>query len=217
MVHYRTFEDEETARTVLLNLLDSKDILYEGAALEKNNDHHLTAVVQKPGYAVSIQPEDFSRVEALMDDLAGEDLKNLDKSHYLYQFNIDELKEIIEKPYEWSANDVAIAVKLLNDVGQKVTPAELAALKRKHYDQLSQPVKADIVYLIRCYLSALFGGFLAIIEGRHLFKSTKTLPDGKMVFEYDSITRNHGVMIYWVGIVCLISWICFFIVQIFKV
>lgn len=216
LVHYRTFENEETARTVLLDLLDSYNIPYEGVELQKNNDHHLTAVVQKPGYAVNIRPEDFSKVEELMDNLAAEELKDLDNNHYLYQFSIDELKEIIRNPYEWSANDVAIAVKLLNDVGYKVTLSELDVLKRKHYERLSQPSKAEVFYLIRVYLSALLGGFLAIIEGRHLFKSTKILPDGKQVFEYDNATRNHGVIIYWVGIVCLMCWIGFFISRIFR-
>lgn len=57
------------------------------------------------------------------------------------------------------------------------------------------------------YLFALLGGFLGIMIGWHLSSHTKTLPNGQQVYGYSKEDREHGRIIWILGIVMFVIWL----------
>ena len=57
------------------------------------------------------------------------------------------------------------------------------------------------VQFFQVFMASLLGGFLGIIIGWYIWKSTKTLPDGNKVLSYNANDRKHGRIIFYLGII----------------
>ena len=122
-----------------------------------------------------------------------------DSSHYLHEFNEEELYEILRKPDEWSNYDHAYSQKLLKSRGHEIDLEKIKSFTEKRYEELSKPEKSSQLQIVAGYIFACIGGLLGIMIGWYIWKSTKTLSDGKKTFVYEQEDRQHAKTIAILG------------------
>lgn len=155
-------------------------------------------------YELKIPPDQFELVTSLMLANTHVNLDELDKDHYLFTFNNDELYSIIANPDEWSKQDYLIAVELLKQYGDSYTPEELQQLRKKKIEWLATPAKTTGGWIVLGYFFAFFGGLIAVVWGYTLWNFKKLLPDGRRVYIYQERDRRHGKRIFLLGVIMAI-------------
>ncbi len=150
-------------------------------------------------YEIQILKEAFEKVNEILDQEANILVDQLESDHFLFEFTNEELYDLLLKPDEWSEIDQKLAYKILNDRGQNITEELLNSLKRQRYAELEKPEKSQSTWIVLGYISSLLGGILGIFIGWHMWKSTKTLPDGKLVYTFNENDRGHGKFMLIVG------------------
>jgi hypothetical protein len=197
--HFRTIEDSEE----LTNILTDNNIEYIIEEESPSVDVTFTGNLDVE-YHVSVHPEDFEKVNVLMEKEAADTVDQIDSSYYLYQFSNEELFEILEKPDEWGELDHLLASKILNERGAKITNEEVEGLKLLRNDELAQAEIASPFFIMLGYAFAVGGGLIGIFIGYYLYSSHKILPDGERVPMFDESSRVKGKIIMTFGIICFI-------------
>jgi hypothetical protein len=155
-------------------------------------------------FRIKLKPADFERANMLLQQLAEQDLADIDPGYYIFDFSGEELKEIIEKQDEWSSLDFLLAKKILKERGVEVNVNQIQILKEKRLEALAEPEESPKVLIIAGYILAVFGGLIAIIIGAYLCTHKRTLPNGERIFSYAPADRAHGERILIIGILGLI-------------
>lgn len=150
-------------------------------------------------FVVQLQLGDFERGSQLLAALNQHALNELSPGHYLFKFSDEELVDILVKPDEWSALDVALASQLLRKRGRDISADTLQLLRQRRVAELAQPDQDHKALVRSGYLSALLGGFLGIIIGYQLYSSRKQLPTGQRVYSYSPTDRVQGLRIMVLG------------------
>jgi hypothetical protein len=86
-------------------------------------------------------------------------------------------------------------------------------LKKERLHELARPDENNTAWIYIGYICAFLGGLLGIFIGWHLSTFKKTLPDGQKVYGYTTKHRSHGNRILMLGIVMMIFWISFRIIN----
>lgn len=66
---------------------------------------------------LKIRSSDFPKANEILDTHILKNISLLEADYYLYDFSNEELREIVEKPDEWSRQDSLIARKILGERG----------------------------------------------------------------------------------------------------
>lgn len=151
-------------------------------------------------FTVQLALVDFERATQLLDKLHQHALSELDPGHYLFRFTDEELMDLVVKPDEWSALDVALAGQLLRQRGRDVSPDTLQLLRQRRVTELAQPDQDHKALVRSGYISAALGGIIGIVLGYQLYTSRKQLPTGQRVYAYSPTDRVHGLRIMVLGI-----------------
>jgi hypothetical protein len=202
---YKKFTDQEKTESIV-NILkehgidfeltedrDSLDSLYGGNHLARQ-------------YYVKLKKDDFEKADAILLDLSEKELNTVDKDHYLYTFTDEELFEILSKPDEWNEFDYLLAKKILRERGKEINDHTIALLKKQRVTDLSKPDEGHRGWMFAGYIFALLGGLLGVFIGWHLSTFKKTLPDGQRVYGYNKQDRQHGQIIFAIGLVMFTIW-----------
>ncbi|QDW26745.1 hypothetical protein [Pedobacter sp. KBS0701] len=155
-------------------------------------------------FRIKLKPADFERADTLLLQLAEKDLADIDPGYYIFDFNNDELKEIIEKQDEWSSLDFLLAKKILKERGVEVNLSQIQTFKEKRLAALAKPEESPKVLIVAGYMLAVVGGLIAIVIGAYLRTHKKLLPNGERVFGYAASDRAHGERILILGTLGLI-------------
>jgi hypothetical protein len=150
-------------------------------------------------FIVQLQLADFERGSQVLNSLYQHALTQLDPNHYLFRFTDEELMDIVVKPDEWSALDVALAGQLLRKRGRDISPDALQLLRQRRVAELAQPDQDHQALVRSGYLSALLGGIIGLVIGYQLYTSRKQLPTGQRVYAYSPTDRVHGLRIMVLG------------------
>ncbi|MCB9361329.1 MAG: hypothetical protein H6588_08510 [Flavobacteriales bacterium] len=185
---------QESISSVVENASPPVDITFSGNVLQNE-------------FIVKIMSSDFEKANLVLEEYAKNNIENISKEHYLYEFSNEELLEILEKPDEWCKEDYFLAQKILKDKGQEVAGVKLEELKKKRIDDLRKPEKAEEGWIIAGYFMALFGGVLGVFIGWFHWTFKKTDPLGLRVYVYDEKTRKKGKNLFLFGITLQIIWI----------
>lgn len=199
-VTYRKFDDQGRA-TSIADVLAGKNIEFEITEDRDSLDSLYGGQSGKPLFYVKIQQKDFHQADLILAEISKQQLTNVEKDHYLYAFNDDELFEIVTKPDEWNEFDFELAKKLLADRGKSITPDVIDLLKQRRVDELTKPEEIHQGWIFAGYLLALLGGLFGIFIGWQLYNFKKTLPNGKRVYAYSRQNRSHGLRILVLGII----------------
>ncbi|RYD37654.1 MAG: hypothetical protein EOP87_03080 [Verrucomicrobiaceae bacterium] len=155
---------------------------------------------------VSVRQADFEAArEAMERDSLEVDLPD---DHYLRTFTDEEIEEIVAKPDEWSAFDVAHARRLMKQRG--IVPARVEALREEYQQEklrrLRAGVRASTRLLLLGWCATLLGGLLGFVIGFSLCYSTEKTPEGE-VPTYDAWSREMGKCMLLIS--CLTSILTF--------
>lgn len=192
------------------------DVLKDNAVdfkLEDNTQVAPAVIVGQslnPEIRLKIKPNDFLKVDKLVENYFENSLESIHKDHYLFSFTDEELFEIINRKDEWSHLDFSLAKKILKERGIEINEKLEDVLKQTRLTELTQKEKGSTIWTGVGYLSAFFGGIIGIAIGLTLWRGKKTLPNGDRIFIYDKDARAHGIYITILGIFffvvyCIIS------------
>lgn len=150
-------------------------------------------------FTVQLALADFERGTQLLNKLNEHALSQIAPDHYLFRFTDEELMDIVVKPDEWSALDVALAGQLLRQRGRDVSLDALQLLRQRRVAELAQPDQDHKALVRGGYLSAMLGGIIGIGIGYQLYTSRKQLPTGQRVYAYSPTDRVHGIRMMVLG------------------
>jgi hypothetical protein len=150
-------------------------------------------------YEVRIGIADFEKAEAVLEKEAENILNKIDEDYYLLSFTNEELYEVLLKSDEWNIFDYKLAQKILTNRGKTIDPEMLASLRNERLKILAQPEENQKPWIITGYLFSFLGGGIGI--GYSLWTSKKTLPNGERIYSYNDADREHGKMIFFIGLI----------------
>jgi hypothetical protein len=150
---------------------------------------------------IRIKQSDFKKAENVLLKDAQNLINEIDKDYYLFEFNNEELYEILLKSDEWSSFDYSLAQNILSQRGKSIDEELLNSLKTQRLKELAKPEGNQHSWIIGGYIFALLGGFIGLIIGYFLWTSKKTLPNGQKVHSYSKIDRMHGKFIFYISLI----------------
>ena len=154
-------------------------------------------------FEIKIKASDFEKANQLLENIAENQINQVDTDYYLFSFSDEELYDILLKQDEWNEFDYTLSKKILSNRGKSIDLDLLKSLKKQRLEDLAKPEENQKVWIVAGYFFALLGGLLGIIIGYVLMTSKKTLPNGKMVFSYNENDRIQGKMMFYIGIIML--------------
>lgn len=204
-VPFQSFFTEEEAAPII-KTLEEKGIEYKVEKLKELLDPTITGHIVQHKIFLLLQSHDFSKANEALDDAIIKNISLLENDYYLFGFSNNELLEIIHKPDEWSRQDFLIARKILDDRGINIDDIAINSIKKERIRELGVQERGDIFWIAIGYLIAIIGGLLSLVIALPFVLSRKTLPDGRRMFIYDTVTRRHGRnMLIIAGVVILLS------------
>ena len=155
-------------------------------------------------FHLKIPADQFQEAKQLMAIEAELYFDKLPPDYYLFEFTDNELLEVVHKPDEWSELDGAFAKKLLREREVFFDEEEIERTQKARYDQLATERKVPAEMLIRGYLMVFLGGFFGVMIGLRIWRGTRTIPDGRLVYEYNQAGRNHGKLMVIIGLLIIV-------------
>jgi len=201
---YAKFENKEEALK-LAELFRENDIEYMIEDAEPAFDPIFSSNKVNNAYRFKIKQQDFEKAGILL--TAAPELTNTDwkeTRHYIFSFTDEELMDLVAKRDEWSKHDYSLALSILKDRGKELSAEEIAAMKIKRIEDLSQPENHNTLWIYIGYLSAILGGFFGILIGWYLLSAKKKLPNEDMAPAFSPSGRKHGMIMLVLGVICFI-------------
>lgn len=173
------------------------------------------------GIKLKVRKQDVERAKTVIDGVnkhkenPSKQIEEVDylPDHYLNDYSLKELEEIVIEYDKWSSDDVSYAYMLLKKKGASLSHEEIVAERNKRLLKLSKPKEVHILVFIASYIIAFCGGFLSIflmllppILGWNYMVLKKNLPNGTKVFTYGEKTRKRGGTLLFVSSLLLIAW-----------
>lgn len=187
------------------------------ASVVEDNSPSLDPVIIGNGLDASItlklRSDDFPRAHEALEHFYQAQIQDIDKDYYLFSFSNDELKAILEQPFEWSYIDFLLAQQLLKQRGIEVTAEELSLHKQKSIIIAATPEKLKMTWIVLGYLFAFLLSLVGIFYGASILVFRKTLPNGQRINVYDRDTRIQGVIILVISFIMALIRLAFNVVQ----
>jgi hypothetical protein len=150
---------------------------------------------------LKLKPEDFTRAHQALEQYYLEQINTINDDYYLFSFSNEELKSVLEQPFEWSYFDLLLAGKILTQRGIEVTTEELSNLKQQNLKKIAAPEKLKTPWILLGYLFAFLLSIVGIFYGACIIAFRKALPDGRSIYVYDRTSRMHGTAILIISLV----------------
>ena len=224
MVSFREFSDPEVAGEITRQL-SSDGIAFEIEKTAALLDSTFIGTSSDPTIIIKLRPSDFSAALTILRNYYKKETDSVDRTYYLFEFNDDELLEILQKPDEWGPLDYELAQKILKERGRSIDGGILLKLNSERKTVLLKPATAGNSLYVVGYFFIAYGvyssvfpytklsllpflflaPFFNIVIGHLIYKSKKTLPDGERVFTFVEEDRGRGRIMMYVG------WIVFIV------
>ena len=180
----------------LIKLLNQAGV---NASLKKDSAD-LDEVLQGHGstnkYEILIKEEDREIAESTLISDASKYLNGISDDHYLFEFSDSELIDILIKKDEWNELDVLLSEKILQDRKVEIDQVAINKKREQYTAELKSPEGGQQGWIIVGYISAILGGFLALIIGYFIWQAKNSLPNGEKVYAYNETVRKHGLIIF---------------------
>ena len=187
--------------------------IYQIAEILKSNNikHQLidNSVTQELNYAdtlhneteLKLKPSDFERANELIKNSITVSLDQYADDYYLFEFDNDELFEILLKPDEWGDVDYMLSKLILKKRGVDVNEDLIKSLRTQRIKELKKPESAQNSIIIAGFIFALLGGLIGLLIGWYISTAKKTLPNGEKVYSFDKKDRLKGKVILIIGLI----------------
>jgi len=220
---YQIFSEADDA-TDLINFLKEHKIQYQIESYMPDVELYFGSDNSQKEFRVKILSSQFDYLSGLREEDVKKRLEEtgIDETYYLFDFTDDELLEILEKSDEWSPTDYVLAQKILTDRGSKFDLAKIKHLKEKRLEELKQPKKIHVGWLVLGLFFAiggaftLFLGFGGVLMGWFFTFSKRTLPNGEQSYSFDETTRKWGKAVFYLSILVLSAMSVFRLLESFK-
>jgi len=177
-------------KTIIADNVPPVDITFGGSALQNEIE-------------IRVLPADFKEAETILQKRAEQLIEEVDEDYYLFSYTNDELYNILVKPDEWGEINYVLAQQILKKRGKEIDQEMIDAFKKERIEELAQPEKNQMGWVVAGYIFAFIGGLIGLIIGWALWKAKKTLPDGSKVHSYSEKDRKQGKYIFYIGIMVL--------------
>lgn len=166
-------------------------------------------------FALKIKKNDFEKANKILEDIAKNNINNIDDNHYLFSFSDKELIDILKKSDEWSKEDFFMAKEILNRRGKNISEKYIAKLKKERIKKIRSGQKISKVTIITVFLCAifpfnLFFFLISIFSGLLFWKYKKTDFEGKKYYAYNLRSRKLGFYIFITSVISNIFWAILF-------
>jgi ATP-dependent Zn protease len=192
---FKRFIDAEQAKEL------AEELTKKGIKCQLIDDSLNKEITFSNNSELMIRQSDFEKANKLMDEKADELLVNINKEHYLFEFTNEELYDILTKPDAWNSLDYKLAQQILKDRGQEFDKDLLESLKQARIAEFSKPKKEQTIWIIVGYIFSFTISIIGLIFGWYLWRTKKTLPNGKKIYVYSESDRRHGKWIFFIGII----------------
>ncbi len=207
-IAYKKFTDTDSAEEVC-ELLRDKGIEYKLV----DSSHAYVKVVGysqiDPGIIINIQSIDFEEADKILDAYYLSQIQSVDKTHYIFDFSDDELKEIIKNPYDWGSLDFHLAKKILSDKGFEYSQSYIEDRKAEKVNELSQVKTVSIYKMFLGYIFAIILPVVSLLIGLLIVNTRNVLPNGQKLYAYAEKDRLHGKIMITISIIWMTIFIIF--------
>jgi len=208
---YRNFHNVEEAKA-FVQLLDANNILFLSETTDTQIDRAIVGHGLVPKVIVKIMPKDFKKINSILasqiDALNPEELKE----HYLNLLDIYELKEIIEKPDEWSIEDVSVAKRILELRGVSISSEEVKQIREERFQKARIGKRGNRYWMALYFISIIVGLYMSLFftvaglgMGYYYAYDKSTDQDGNRFYTFDQGTRKIGKVFLFAGIAVVIA------------
>jgi hypothetical protein len=180
-------------------LLKEFDIVATMVSNEPNVDITFAGAKHNNQFEIYVSRDDFNSAKAVLNEESKRIANELPKDYYLYEFSNLELKELLVKFDEWGDADVAMARLILEERGKSFSQADIIAFSAERNAKLAKPKILSGGVKVLGFFLALWTGLVGIIIGYSICYSTKSLPNGGIVYIYSKGDRRVGKWMMVVG------------------
>ena len=199
-ITYRKFTDAESAEEVCEQLREHS---IEYKLLDSSHSYLKVIGYSQidPGVIVNIKPRDFKKADRILDQYYMNLVENVDKSHYIFEFSDDELKDIVKNPYDWGSLDLHLAKKLLKDKGIELSETYVEERKSEKLKELSKSKEASFYKIILGYIFSFILPAVGLIIGLLIVNTKNVLPNGHRLPAYSNSSRTHGQVMIVISVI----------------
>jgi hypothetical protein len=201
----------------LIEVLLENEIEYEIENASPAIDITFSANTMHNEYRIKIAPEDFSKLEHIIQERTKLILDQIEDDHYFHEFSETELIEVLQKPDEWSTADVIIARKMLEDRGKKYSDDEIQAMRNRRIAQLTTPAPRPDGLILSGWILVALGGIFGFFIGWYLNSFKKTIFSGEQVWAFDNATRKEGANMFIAGVIVHILSLLIYFFKLYQV
>ena len=150
-VAYRKFTDLESASEVA-------DFLKK-SGIESRLQDNTHAYVKFFGateidltITLNLRSADFKLADELLQQYASQRISGIPNDYYLFSFSDEELKEIIDNPYDWGQFDLVLAKKLMAERGTEYSEDYVTEQRRNKVTVLKTIIRVPAIKIIAGYI-----------------------------------------------------------------
>ncbi len=204
LISLKTFNTLEEA-TGVVELLEKSNIFMKIEKEQLLEDSVFAGNTLLNQICIKVKPENLETAQNLLNELEEVNIDKLEPDYYLFDFSDEELIDILQKPDEWSMNDLHWAQEILIQRGKEPEKSQIEKWKKNRLEFLATPDLITPRHVKSAYFFCILGGIIGIMMGRHINSYKKTLPNGQKVYNYNPESRKKGKGIAIFGIVCLVA------------
>jgi len=191
----------------IVRILNENKISFKVQDTSKDFDASFANDSSKNSILIMLFPEDFEKASLILEQNINFDVNEIDKQHPFWDFNIEELKDVVKNYDEWHPLDVSFAKYLLKKENIIVEDSEIIKKQVEKKEKTDNEEKSDILTLAMGYLFCMMGGLIGIGIAVFLLTGKKTTSNGSKKHIYSKQDRMHGVYMLILGGISLLYFI----------
>lgn len=204
---YRSFDSMETARFVLLDVLEKNNIPYVIYEDKIRQDVILGRGSNFAEVWIRIKPADFAKVNQLFLEDAIKRNEVVPEDYYLREMSDTELLDILKKQDEWSIDDYVIALKILREHGIEIKDEVLAEWKKERKEELRMLKRKELA-------GEQINTDAFLKRGYHISNASLVDHDtGRREYVFDEKERRRGRWSRYLGLAIFFGLIIYVIIR----
>jgi len=201
----------------LKTLLNQHEIQFEVTSPETIIDTTIVGTGMFAKYTLKLLPADFKKANAIFKDFVNSQNLQIEDFPHLDSMTSDELFEVLLNPNDWSLESEVIAKKILKSRNYEYSEEEIEKVKLEEEAFIRQGKSVNVAVQFFYLLAIIFGGYLSIIfviaglgMGYYYAFGKTTDKKGISHYVYDDQARQIGKLIFFVGILALMTQVIIF-------
>ena len=201
LVYFKNYPNEELANEAV-SILEESNISSELRG-QVPNLSLMGQDITASQISVYVKHNDLEKAIQVLEDFELSELVEVPKDHYLNEFTVNELLDVVKNYDEWNSIDVAWARLLLKERGAEISDDSLEKMKNKRLNELAEPEKLSLGEWNSVYRNTLILGVPGILYTWMIWFSKKKLPNGQEVWHYHEEDRSRARLVFIVS--CIIT------------